>query len=159
MRKNIILITIDCLRADHLERYGYNRETTPFLNLLRGQMILFKNAFTNGPFTPAAFPAILTSTYPLKNGKYITLKNRIFVSEILQKAGIETAAIHSNPYLSNYAGYNRGFDYFEDFMDLSKCKKIERIGGLKSKSRALAGKFINSVQFLKAIKENRTLGY
>ena len=114
---NVILITIDCLRADHLHCYGYSRDTTPFIDSIARKGITFRNGFANGPFTASAFPAILTSTYALDNGRDITLKNRTFVSEILQKEGIRTAAIHSNPYLSSQAGYNRGFDYFEDFLN------------------------------------------
>jgi arylsulfatase A-like enzyme len=112
---NVVLITIDCLRADHLHWYGYSRDTTPFIDSIARKGITFRNAFANGPFTASAFPAILTSTYALDNGRDITLKNRTFVSEILQRECIRTAAIHSNPYLSSQAGYNRGFDYFEDF--------------------------------------------
>jgi len=131
MKKNVILITIDCLRTDHLNCYGYNRETTPFINSIAKRGTLFRNAFANGPFTSAAFPAILTSTYPLKNGRYITLNNRIFVSESLQEKGIKTAAIHSNPYLSDYMGYNRGFDYFEDFINYSESmeREVKRVRG------------------------------
>jgi arylsulfatase A-like enzyme len=105
------------LRADHLHCYGYFRDTTPFIDSLAREGITFKHGFANGPFTASAFPAILTSTYALDNGRNITLKNRRVVSEILQKEGIRTAAIHSNPYLSSQAGYNRGFDYFEDFLN------------------------------------------
>lgn len=121
--KNVILITIDCLRADHLSCYGYHRETTPFIDSLANEGIIFRRAYANGPFTVAAFPAILTSTYPLESGRYITLENRIFVSEILREKGIKTAAIHSNPYLSEVYGYNRGFDYFEDFFHLQITRK------------------------------------
>jgi len=133
MKKNVILITIDCLRTDHLNCYGYNRETTSFINSIAKRGTLFRNAFANGPFTSAAFPAILSSTYPLQNGRHITLKDRIPVSELLQEKGIKTAAIHSNPYLSSYFGYNRGFDYFEDFIDYSQSTKreIKKIYGWK----------------------------
>lgn len=115
---HVILVTVDCLRADHLHCYGYLRETTPFIDWLAREGALFKNAFANGPFTAAAFPALLTSTYALDNGRCITLENRTFVSEILQKEGTKTAALHSNPYLSSQFGYDRGFDYFEDFFNV-----------------------------------------
>ncbi|MBU7046448.1 MAG: sulfatase, partial [Theionarchaea archaeon] len=120
---NVILITIDCLRADHLHCYGYFRDTTPFIDSMARKGITFRNCFANGPFTASAFPAILTSTYALDNGRDMTLRNRTFVSEILQKEDIRTAAIHSNPYLSSQAGYNRGFDYFEDFLNQKVLSK------------------------------------
>lgn len=114
--KNVILITIDCLRADHLSCYGYSRNTTPFIDSLAEKGMLFTNFFANGPFTTAAFPAILSSSYPLDTGKHITLQGRTLIGELLQKEGINTAGIHSNPYLSSHFGYGRGFDYFEDFL-------------------------------------------
>ena len=121
--RNIILVTVDCLRADHLHCYNYPRSTTPFIDVLAEKGALFTSFFANGPFTAAAFPALLTSTYALDNGRYITLENRTFVSEILQENGIKTAAIHSNPYLSSQFRYNRGFDYFEDFLGIQQPSK------------------------------------
>lgn len=49
-RKNTILITIDCLRADHLSGYGYERKTSPFMDSLLAKGTKFENAFANGPF-------------------------------------------------------------------------------------------------------------
>jgi arylsulfatase A-like enzyme len=121
---SVLLITIDCLRAQNMGCYGYSRNTTPFIDSLASQGVLY-NAFANGPFTAAAFPAILSSTYALDNGRYITLINRDIVSEILQKEGVKTAAIHSNPYLSSNFLYNRGFDYFEDFMNYQETQSKE----------------------------------
>jgi arylsulfatase A-like enzyme len=117
--KNVILITIDCLRVDHVGCYGYSRNTTPFIDALASKGTIFTHFFANGPFTSAAFPAILSSSYALDNGKVISLKGRTLVSEILQKEGITTAGVHSNPYLSSQFGYDRGFDYFEDYMTFS----------------------------------------
>ena len=117
MQKNCILITIDCLRADHLSCYGYNRKTSPFIDYVADHGIKFVNAFANGPNTPPAFRAILASGYCFE----FTLKEPLapetpLISEILQKRGIKTVAIHSNPFLSAFYGYNRGWSYFKDFM-------------------------------------------
>jgi arylsulfatase A-like enzyme len=112
---NIILITIDALRADHLGFLGYQKNITPNLDRLAKESIIFTQAFSVGPSTPYSFPAILTSTYPLDfKGPQKIERPRILISEILQKAGYITCAIHSNPYLSSYFGYDRGWDYFED---------------------------------------------
>jgi len=121
--KNVILITIDCLRTDHVGCYGYSRNTTPFIDALASKGTVFTHFFANGPFTSAAFPAILSSSYALDNGKVISLKGRTLVSEILQREGITTAGIHSNLYLSSQFGYDRGFDYFEDFLNNAKSKR------------------------------------
>lgn len=116
-KKNVILITIDCLRADHLSCYGYKRKTASFIDFLATEGALFENAFANGPFTVASFLSILASAYPLDFENQLPLpKNAVLISKILQKKGIQTAAIHSNPYLSAFHGYNRGWDFFVDFL-------------------------------------------
>ncbi len=61
MKKNVILVTIDCLRTDHLSCYGYGRKTSPFMDFLSAEGIRFENAFANGPFTATSFLSILAS--------------------------------------------------------------------------------------------------
>ena len=124
MTRNVILITIDTLRADHLSCYGYHRKTSPNIDNLAKNGILFKYAFSNGPWTPFSFPSILTSTYPLQFSFDFHLSpERIMISEVLKKNGYFTAAFHSNPYLSSFYGYNRGFDVFSDFLLTEKRVK------------------------------------
>jgi arylsulfatase A-like enzyme len=121
--KNIILITIDCLRADHLSCMGYPRETTPHLDKLAKTGILFEQAFSNGPGTQFSFPSILTSTYSLMYNYNLggrLSEERVMISEILKKEGYSTAAFHWNPYLTRFFGYNRGFELFEDFVTNEK---------------------------------------
>ncbi|NJE12846.1 sulfatase [Thermococcus sp. LS2] len=132
MFKNVILITIDSLRADHLRPYGYYIET-PNIDELASQGILFRNAYANSPGTPSSFQAILTSTYPMMYGGYGKMsKHRPYLPSILKSCidNIYTIGITSNPYLSHYYGYNRGFDYFYDgFQDEHTSTLISR--GLK----------------------------
>lgn len=114
--ENVILITIDALRADHLSCLGYCRKTTPRLDEFAKKGILFSQAISVGSGTTPSFPSILTSSYPLMYGGYERLsKDRTTIAEVLKSAGYSTAAFHSNPYLSRYYGYDRGFDTFEDF--------------------------------------------
>ena len=125
---NVILITIDCLRADYLSCYGYKRKTTPFIDFLAREGLCFENAFANGPFTAASFLSILASAYPLDFKDQLPLpEDAILISEILKNKGIKTAAIHSNPYLSSFYGYNRGWDYFRDFLHVNSKNGIEKI--------------------------------
>ncbi|HEC93049.1 MAG TPA: hypothetical protein ENI51_08685 [Candidatus Atribacteria bacterium] len=120
MMTNVVLITVDCLRADHMSCYGYHRNTTPYMNSLAEKSLFFKNAFANGPNTRHSVPSFLTSTYPLlflqeaQGGKIHP--GRKTIAEILKNNGYTTAAIHSNPYISAFYGYNRGFDFFNDFL-------------------------------------------
>ncbi|MBU7043353.1 MAG: sulfatase-like hydrolase/transferase [Theionarchaea archaeon] len=141
---NVILITIDCLRADHVGCYGYTRETTPFIDSLARTGMVFTHFFSNGPFTSAAFPAILSSSYALDNGKYISLKGRTLVGEILQKEGITTAGIHSNPYLSSQCGYYRGFDYFEDCMTGSLSSSPSSLTRILQKGNTIIDSLLKS---------------
>jgi arylsulfatase A-like enzyme len=110
--------------------YDYHRKTTPFIDHLAKEGILFTNTFANGPFTAASFISILASRYPLEFEEMLPLpKNATLFSQILRKNGIKTAAIHSNPYLSTVFGYNRGWNYFMDFLNHphTKRKKINKI--------------------------------
>jgi arylsulfatase A-like enzyme len=127
IKKNVILITIDCLRVDHLSCYGYKRKTTPFIDFLAKEGMRFENAFANGPFTVASFLSILASAYPLDFKNPLPLsEDAILISEILKNEGIQTAAIHSNPYLSSFYGYNRSWDYFEDFLHINPKNDTEK---------------------------------
>ncbi len=120
-RPNIILLTIDALRPDHL---GF----APNIGKLASESIVFNNAFSVGPTTPYSFPSILTSTYPLDfQGPKCIEKPRVLLSEVLQKHGYITCAIHSTPYLSEYFGYNRGWDFFQDINFYSPPAKNSKL--------------------------------
>lgn len=75
--ENVLLITIDSVRADHLSCYGYNRKTSPNIDSLAQNGVLFEQAIANGPYTRASFPGILTSTYPFSFGAYDDIRKRV----------------------------------------------------------------------------------
>lgn len=143
---NVILITVDCLRADHLKCLGYHRNTSPFLDDLSKKSLFCTHAFANGPNTRHSVPSFLSSTPPLlfnqeaNGGRFHP--GRKSIAEVLKSQGFSTGGIHSNPYVSAFYGYNRGFDYFNDFLlgqvedDVKKNpiqKKIqETIKGVKA---------------------------
>lgn len=124
---NVVLLTVDALRKDAFK--DQSRFTlTPFLDSLQDHTIQFTNAHSSGPYTQAAFPGILTSSYYLEYGRQKMLSGkRLLISEVLQKAGIETAGFHSNAYLSGFFGWNRGWDYFYDSMEEDVDEKIPYI--------------------------------
>jgi len=125
--KNVILLTIDTLRRDALGCYG-GEKLTPFIDSIQAQCIRFTRAHSPGPYTRAAFPGILTSSYYLEYGREKMLsKKRVLISEVLKKAGVETAAFHSNPYVSAYFGWNRGWDIFYDSMQEEVDSKVPYI--------------------------------
>lgn len=115
MSRNVILITVDSLRADHLGCYGYSRETSPTIDNLAASGHRFANAFAHSGTTRTSFPAILTSSYALMHGGYKRLStDRTLLSEVLSEGRYHTGGFHSNPFLSEEFGYARGFDAFYD---------------------------------------------
>ncbi len=132
--KNVILITVDCLRADHLNCYGYKRLTSPFISSLARKGWMFTNMFSNSSYTCASVASMITSTYPFDYGEYFEFstparlsRKRVLLSEILKTHGYSTAFFHDNPYLSPIFGYNRGFDLVVDFGETGQVSpKIKR---------------------------------
>jgi len=113
--RDIVLVTIDSLRADHVGWHGYDRETTPTLDRRATEARTFSNAFAHACSTRPSFPSILTSSYALQHGGFERLsEDRTTLAEVLSGAGYRTAGFHSNLYLSADFGYDRGFDTFYD---------------------------------------------
>jgi len=128
--KNVILLTIDALRKDMLGCYGNKKGLTPFVDSLQNKCIRFTKGQTSGPYTQASFPGILTSSYYLEYGKPRGLSDqRTLISEPLKQAGITTAAFHSNPYMSAFLGWNRGWDVFYDSMEDEVEPRIPYVRG------------------------------
>ena len=116
--RNVVLLTLDATRKDTFGLYGNAKHLTPTFDELATQSLVFTNAQTTGPYTQASFPGILTSSCFLEYGPpSASLSRRTLVSEPLHDAKIATAAFHSNPYLCDCAGWNRGWDRFYDSMD------------------------------------------
>lgn len=126
--KNIILLTLDALRKDVLGNYGNEEGLTPFVDSLEQKCIRFTRAHSSGPYTQTAFPGILTSSYYLEYGyRKMLSEKRVLISEVLQRAGVHTAGFHSNPYISGYFGWNRGWDIFYDSMEDEVDPKVPYI--------------------------------
>ncbi len=118
--RSLVLITVDCLRADHVGFLGYNRPTTPFLDALATESLVFSNAIVAGAPTYYSFPAIMASRYPLALGRDVVglAPDEPTLASALNQAGYATAAfLAGNPYLSRRFGYHAGFDTFRDFLD------------------------------------------
>jgi len=121
-QKSLILVTVDCLRSDHVGFLGYSRPTTPFLDSLANDSYVFSSAIVAGAPTYYSFPPILASRYPLALGRDIVglAPGEPSIASILSHAGYATAAFNAgNPYLSARFGYDQGFQFFRDFLDPS----------------------------------------
>jgi arylsulfatase A-like enzyme len=110
---NVLLVTIDSLRADRvLPQNGL----TPQIDALAAADVHFPQTITHGHGTPVAFPAILTGTYPMLYGGCSRLSpDRPILARRLQNEGYETAAFTSNPHLFDKYGYEVGFDEFNQY--------------------------------------------
>ena len=118
-RHSLVLVTVDCLRADHVGFQGYSRRITPFLDSLAETSVVFSDAIVAGAPTYFSFPAIMASRYPLSLGREILgiAPDEPTLATALRDAGYRTAAfVAGNPYLSPRFGYHQGFDEFRDFL-------------------------------------------
>jgi arylsulfatase A-like enzyme len=123
---NIVLITVDCLRFDHLGCYGYNQDITPNIDDLASRGTLFLQAVSNGGHTSSAFPSILASALPPldKAEDREIMRRSTTLAEVLKEAGYHTAGFHSNPNLAHPFNYGKGFDTFED--SLGRVSAIQK---------------------------------
>jgi arylsulfatase A-like enzyme len=120
---NVILITLDTVRADHLSLYGYERDTTPNLKLLAEEATLYKNAVSAGNMTLSSHASIFTGLYPSWHHAHFdagydqarALDSKYTVlPEILADKGFDTIGIVSNYlFLSHGFGLDRGFAYHD----------------------------------------------
>jgi arylsulfatase A-like enzyme len=137
--QSLILITVDCLRADHTGFMGYARPTTPFLDVLAGENLVFPKAIVVGAPTYYSFPGIMASRYPLALGRDVIgiAPGEPTLATVLQQAGYRTAAyIAGNPYLANRFGYAQGFDVFQDFLSDELRRSGESLEPSDSSPRA-----------------------
>lgn len=122
--KNVILLTADALRADHLSHYGYERQTTPFLDSLAEQNTTFRNAFSPSSHTREAVPSLLTGQSPQDAVDQSYRLASDSVATRLADSGIRTAAFHSNPFISRAYGFDESFDTFDDDLYLGKHRLV-----------------------------------
>jgi choline-sulfatase len=137
--RNVFLVTIDTLRADHVHCYGYNRIQTPALDQLAAQGIRFTQAFTPSPITNSSHASILTGLLPSSHGVSdfgvpLAAANTT-LAQLLQKRDYRTAAFIGAVILDSKAlapGFDRGFDFYDNFPMQADTKshwgRIERRG-------------------------------
>lgn len=122
---NVLLITVDTLRADHVSSYGYHLRTTPNIDKLAADGVRFDKAYTSIPLTGPSHFSILTSRYAQEHGARIngraTRKDGklLFLPQVLRRNGYRTAAFVSAwPLTSRLTGLNEFFDHYDE--DLSR---------------------------------------
>jgi arylsulfatase A-like enzyme/Flp pilus assembly protein TadD len=122
---NVVLITIDTVRADHLGCYGYKLIETPHMDALAADGVRFANAYTAVPVTLPSHSVMLTGTYPMRTGMHDFSGNRLNSSQptlatLLRARGYATGASLGSAVLDSRFGLNRGFDFYYDHFDFSR---------------------------------------
>lgn len=116
--RNVVLISIDTCRADHLSCYGYKRQTTPHIDAVARDGVMFTGAMSPVPLTTPAHCSMLTGTYPPTHGVRINdgtrlAESRVTLAEIMHNAGYQTAAFVGAFPLDSKLGLNKGFDTYD----------------------------------------------
>jgi arylsulfatase A-like enzyme/tetratricopeptide (TPR) repeat protein len=129
-KPNVLLITVDTTRADHLPAYGYKKIKTPNIDALANEGILFRQCATTSPLTLPAHCSIFTGTYPTYhgvriNGNTALSSENLTLAEAFSKNGYQTGAFVGAFVLDGRWGLNQGFDHYDDQFDLKKFKKLD----------------------------------
>jgi arylsulfatase A-like enzyme len=127
-RPNVIVLLIDALRADHLGCYGYARPTSPAIDRLAGDGVLFREAIPASTFTKSSVASLFTGRFPYQHGVYwgnlrenperITSDllggDEVTLAEVLRGRGWLTAAWVQNSHLRDFMGFAQGFVDYHD---------------------------------------------
>jgi arylsulfatase A-like enzyme len=117
---NVLLITIDTLRADHVGCYGYDRETTPNLDALADSSVRYANVLSTSSWTLPAHASLFTGLYPAEHGVQIPRAalppSAPTLQGLLGERGYETFAATSHVYLGDRWGFDRDWKFFDGSM-------------------------------------------
>ncbi len=116
---NVLLITVDTLRADALGAYGQKRATSPNLDRLAREGVVFLQAMSSAPSTLPSHASIMTAKHPYAHGAranagYILPKENETIAEILRQNGYRTGAETAATVISHFTQLNQGFDHYRD---------------------------------------------
>jgi choline-sulfatase len=119
--QNLVLVTIDTLRADRLGCYGYTKGETPNLDRLAKAGALFENATTHAPLTAPSHASMFTGVYPTVHkvrdtGGFVLQEQSTTLAEVLQQQGWDTAAFVGASVLKKNFGFSQGFAVYDDTM-------------------------------------------
>src|SRR5438477_10505097 len=125
---NVVVITIDTLRADHLGCYGYTKIRTPNIDTFSADNARFERAYTPVPVTLPAHTVIFTGTYPTLSGMHDFSGNKLNPSQptlasVLKEHGYTTGAVIGSAVLDSRFGLNHGFDFYYDHFDFSRLQE------------------------------------
>jgi len=115
---NVVLVTIDTVRADHLEAYGYERSTAPVMARLAAGGVRFEQAVAQAPWTLPSMASLHTSLFPRQHGA-VSAETAVpeaaeTLAELLQRAGYRTVGVVSHEFIARKHGFAQGFDLFDE---------------------------------------------
>jgi arylsulfatase A-like enzyme len=118
-RPNILIYTMDTVRADHTGLNGYARKTTPFLDQLAASAVVFKDCQAQATWTKASIASLMTSlysfTHAIRNDADTVPNGANTLAGQLRAAGYVTSSIVANPFVGRATGLDRGFDYMLEY--------------------------------------------
>jgi choline-sulfatase len=150
---NILLVTLDTTRADHIGAYGYARAKTPRLDRLAADGVLFERALTAAPITLPAHVSLLTGTYPFihgvrNNGNFALREGVPTLATALRTRGYRTGAFVSAFVLGQGSGLDRGFDVYDDHLSLERRGDKTAVAALEWLKSLRAGQPVTYPFFL-----------
>ncbi len=133
---NVLVILIDALRPDHLGVYGYERPTSPTIDRLAAEGVLFESAFSQASWTKPSVPSLFTGLYPIEHRVFtgsdeerpgritsdVLAEKHTTIAEVFQAQGYRTAAFLDNAQLRDFLGFAQGFETYEE--DLGRAEAI-----------------------------------
>jgi arylsulfatase A-like enzyme/Tfp pilus assembly protein PilF len=125
---NVVVVTIDTLRADHLGCYGYQQIRTPNIDALAAEGARFERAYTVVPVTLPSHTVMFTGTYPMLSGMHDFSGNNLSqrqptLASVLKQSGYATGAVIGAAVLDSRFGLNQGFDFYYDHFDFSRLEE------------------------------------
>lgn len=140
--RNVVMVSVDSLRADHCGFMGYEKDTTPTLDAMAEEGLSFEAAVAPGPSTYESMPAVFTGehmcSYPTEEDNSIDNRSELIekntrsrtIPERFDDAGYTTGAFTTNPYTGKHTNFARGFDFYEDFLDGGQGPLMEKAAEL-----------------------------
>lgn len=139
-RPNLILVTVECIRADRVSALGYHRETTPHTDRFFQEGVLFTNAIAPTSWTLPSMVSLFTSKYPEEHGSvrgfWHGKDHKVFQSKIaqelvtlpeeLKRHGYRTFGFNTNPHLTREFGFGKGLGRFDDTLIFATARDVVR---------------------------------
>ncbi|MCI0416951.1 sulfatase-like hydrolase/transferase [bacterium] len=147
IKPTVVLISIDTLRADYLKLYSSKGVSTPNLEQIAREGVIFKNVIAQVPYTLPSHSTMLTGIYPAAHRVRDNVRDALPASiptlaEVFKKNGYQTSGFAGSMVLSHQTGLSRGFDYYDDFFSRSDVH-AEDLGGIERR----AGEVLQSFEY------------